>query len=232
MVNVIAIQAALVHLGYDLKVDGVNGPATVKAVKDFQVKHGLVADGVVGPKTYAAMGIVLEPPTLPSPVPGYAPKCTTIAAAEARYGHIDWASKHWPDQGKWIKALIIPDGWFPNWKVADSSQHVRAISCNIDIHAPLLAALTLVHQGGMGDLLVTYDGALNIRPVRGSTHPSTHSYGLAVDLNAALNPLGATSGGFYKHPEFVKCFTDQGFAWGGNFHNRKDPMHMSRAWEG
>ena len=41
--------------GYKLKEDGIYGRKTLEAVKDFQKKNGLVVDGLVGPKTKAAL---------------------------------------------------------------------------------------------------------------------------------------------------------------------------------
>ena len=55
---VTAVQTMLKNKGYDLGkwgVDGDFGSATEKAVKEFQADHGLDPDGVVGPKTYAAL---------------------------------------------------------------------------------------------------------------------------------------------------------------------------------
>jgi hypothetical protein len=159
-------------------------------------------------------------------------KCTTRVAAEARYGHIDFASRHWPEQSHWIRSLVIPEGMFPNWKVLNTKMPVRAIACNLDLHQPLMAALTAVHNKGLGAQLHTFDGCFNIRMVRGSNaHFSAHSYGLALDINAATNPMGSVLHTTFT-ADFVKCFTDQGFAWGGNFHGRKDPMHFSRCFEG
>lgn len=50
------LQERLNALGYNCgAVDGVNGPKTQAAIKAFQRAHGLVADGIVGPKTWSKL---------------------------------------------------------------------------------------------------------------------------------------------------------------------------------
>lgn len=52
------IQTKLKQWGYyDGAVDGVFGSKTTAAVKRFQQRNGLTADGIAGPATLAAMGI-------------------------------------------------------------------------------------------------------------------------------------------------------------------------------
>ena len=70
--------------------------------------------------------------------------------------------------------------------------------------------------------LLTWDGCFNIRQKRGAVTKSLHSWGVAIDVNAAWNPMG-------KAPTlsagFVKCFTDAGFTWGGTW-SKPDGMHF------
>ncbi len=52
---VVTLQLALHDRGFDLEPDGIFGAVTEECVKTFQAAHGLNTDGIVGPKTWAAL---------------------------------------------------------------------------------------------------------------------------------------------------------------------------------
>lgn len=61
--SVSELQRILVDKGYDLDVDGKFGAQTYAAVRTFQAKAGLKVDGIVGPNTWAALGVSQKPQT-------------------------------------------------------------------------------------------------------------------------------------------------------------------------
>lgn len=98
----------------------------------------------------------------------------------------------------------------------------KRLYCNKLMIQPLTTAFSNLISRNVVHELKTWDGCFNIRKKRGLASMSLHSWGLAIDVNAAWNGLGMES---KLSPEFVKCFTDAGFHWGGEW-SRKDPMHF------
>ena len=102
----------------------------------------------------------------------------------------------------------------------------KRIYCNKDLVVPLTQAFKNLIDTGCVKEIKTWDGCFNIRKIKGSESWSLHSRAIAIDVNAFENSFGAVP---KLTPEFVKCFTDAGFDWGGNFKTRTDPMHFQLA---
>lgn len=98
----------------------------------------------------------------------------------------------------------------------------KKVYCNKRMVGPLTQAFQNIVTRGLVAQLKTWDGCFNIRKKRGAGSPSLHSWGLAIDINAAWNGFGKTP---TMSPELVKCFTDAGFDWGGTW-SKPDGMHM------
>lgn len=96
------------------------------------------------------------------------------------------------------------------------------IYCNKDLVQPLMAAFHNIIARGLQKEVKTWDGCFNIRKKRGGKSWSLHCWAISIDINAAWNR-------FKRMPtmsaELVKCFTDAGFDWGGNW-TKKDGMHF------
>lgn len=60
---VVRLQEMLYAHGFRLKIDGSFGSLTEAAVKSYQRRQGLRVDGVVGPKTWAALRGTIQPGT-------------------------------------------------------------------------------------------------------------------------------------------------------------------------
>ena len=72
-------------LGTRLAVEGRSGPATRSAIRSFQQRHGLTADGVVGPRTEQALAGAgtSQPRVAPAPGPARGTPATPASLASA-----------------------------------------------------------------------------------------------------------------------------------------------------
>ena len=85
---VATLQRALVTLGADIAVDGAFGTNTERAVRAFQSRSGLTADGIVEPRTKAAIAAALGSGPAPTPLPmpsGSALSDAIVRIAEHEY---------------------------------------------------------------------------------------------------------------------------------------------------
>lgn len=148
------------------------------------------------------------------------------AEVEARYGKIeknDAGKLLWRDERLWMQIIEIPR--VAHYIVNTASGNPwRSVYINKDMAKPLVDTIELLHIKGLLREVRAFDGAFNIRLVRGnSTLHSIHSWGLAFDWNAATNKLGC-------QPTWSKAFLDtmrqMGWCIGAEF-SRRDPMHFS-----
>ena len=90
----------------------------------------------------------------------------------------------------------------------------RKIYCNKDMIIPLSKAFANIIDRDLLYGFHTFDGCFCIREKRGGKSMSLHSWGVAIDINAATNKMG-------KKPSLVaglaQCFKDAGFDWGGDW---------------
>lgn len=97
------------------------------------------------------------------------------------------------------------------------------IYINKDLQKPLQHAFMNLIIRGVASELRTWDGCFDIRKQFGSyKNQSIHSWGIAIDMNAAWNQVGATP---TFSPVFVQCFIDAGFDWTG-YEKRANGMHF------
>lgn len=101
---------------------------------------------------------------------------------------------------KWMVLYDFPDWLLPYWPKYQK-QGVKRQWLNKEVIAPLEAVFRELISTGLVKELKTYDGAWAIREMRQGGTISAHSFGIAFDFNASLNPQGK------KYKEGVGMFT-------------------------
>ena len=139
------------------------------------------------------------------------------------------------DPVKYTKAFEAQ--WMTRWDVPMwIDTHIPALPNKMYINKDIVKVLEDTFNALISTTVYkeisTYDGCFNPRFIRGSkTKLSIHSWGLAIDFNAAHNPLGYTrdmaiaKGLTPFTEEFISVWRNMGWTCGADF-KRNDLMHF------
>ena len=124
----------------------------------------------------------------------------------------------WP--GEHLVAFPLPFpmrlSWRPEVSIHAAKMHYKIGNIVVDALAEIVSRVPLEYlQACECDF---YGGVFNFRRNRRSNRLSTHSWGIAIDINPHLGPIGGPD----NQPAFIKeAFTSRGFV---TFHD--DAMHF------
>lgn len=229
-------QQILRDLGlYQGPVDGLQGPNTTKAIKQFQELNGLSIDGILGPNTKRELEGQTE-------------------AMEGRQGDIPMSPaiepgtyRRWPQEnqdnlhrfygnvGENQTMLELPYKMKLAW---DTKTSVGRISCHEKVADSLYRVFENVKKEYKASEIKQhgfdlFGGCLNVRKIRGGNRWSTHSWGIAIDIDPVRNGLRTPwNRAYLGRPEceaFVDSFAAEGWYSLGREKNY-DAMHFQACW--
>jgi len=125
-----------------------------------------------------------------------------------------WEAEH---LGRVKLPFAIPLSW-------DRARYVTRLYCHIKLKDVFRAVFDEIAANDLSNKIISYGGCFNYRVIRNSSKLSTHSWGIAIDLNPETNRTGTPGD---MEPQIVAVFKQYGFKWGGDWTGRrKDPMHF------
>lgn len=204
-------------------------------IKEWQQMHGLEPDGTVGPATWRqlqeAMGAVTTSFHYRAASPPFA--ALTTEQAKEKFGDptggqpLQGTTFH-PDP-KWYRDNVVPI----SMRAFPGAAKIPHFPGTVEVHRAFEPALVgfwgALYRAGMIDrgVIRSFDGTVAFRLVRGGDHLSMHAFGVAVDFNAAQNPLGGPPAELGQDGcllELPYIAYEYGLYPGGYFH-RQDWMH-------
>lgn len=112
-------------------------------------------------------------------------------------------------------------------KLSWNNDRISVFACHILLEETFTRVFRRIDEKGLWPEVKEWGGCFNDRPTRQGGKASTHSWGIAADLNPRENAQG-TNG--KMHPGIIEIFQDEGFEWGGVWSpTSRDPMHFQYA---
>jgi peptidoglycan hydrolase-like protein with peptidoglycan-binding domain len=196
--------------------DGDVDAAFVQAVAAWQKSHGLKVDGLAGPGTLKAMfGHDIRPGAEQAhDKPGQDKTPDAGTGDLGRPNGYNAIVKTFGEPGTGIITTSMPAG---------HGGKMISVSCHKKIADKLRAVFEDIKKDGKSEHIRTWDGCYVFRKKRSGSGYSTHSWGIAVDVNASDNPMVKNAKTSDDQRVLVPYFERHGFYWGGHFN---DPMHF------
>lgn len=101
---------------------------------------------------------------------------------------------------------------------------IRQFRCHRKLAGTFSQVFGRLQAANLAERVQTFGGCYAFRAKRGARRLSTHSWGIAIDLNPESNALGSKGD---MDSAVVDVFRQAGFVCGGQWDGpRKDPMHF------
>ena len=180
-----------------------------------QRKCGLTPDGKAGPKTQAVLGALAAGQT---PIPTGR---TGVCGVYGLFAYTEGSGGRVQIEAKWANENII-----------QTRLHTGK---SVQFHRAAAAEFAKLFEAACKTSGYTPASVQTFVPRHTLWNPakplSLHSWGIAVDFDPALNPMGGKNSKL-RTPEgqaFVQVFTGAGWTWGGGW-TMRDDMHFQRAY--
>lgn len=189
--------------------DGIFGPNSSRATREFQKRHLLIADGIVGAQSLRkAMELGFDPTEWPGEdVPTndpYFPRrpthlgALTIPKAESLYGAFKWRKAATADEKRAIRIL---DGWddrnIVTAEIPQLARIAKPTSTRREMHRLAVVKMQKLwdawEKAGLLKYVLKFDGLYNPRVIGGTSTLSNHAFGAAFDINEPWNEWGGTT---------------------------------------
>lgn len=124
-------------------------------------------------------------------------------------------------QADFLERVSLP---FPLRLSWDPSRTITRMTCHRRMAGVFSSVFGSIQERGLQGNITTFGGCFAFRPQRTGSKLSTHSWGIAIDLNPQSNPQGSAGN---MDAGLIEIFRQAGFEWGGDWPGKtRDPMHF------